>query len=64
MILKLKRTPGIYLAGFMGSGKTTIGGLLAYELGWTFIDLDQDIEAVEGAPIHQVFDARGHSNRA
>lgn len=59
MILKLKRTPGIYLAGFMGSGKTTIGGLLAYELGWTFVDLDQDIEAVEGAPIHQVFDTRG-----
>ena len=25
MILKLKRTPGIYLVGFMGSGKTTVG---------------------------------------
>lgn len=62
MILKLKRTPGIYLAGFMGSGKTTIGGLLAYELGWTFVDLDQDIEAVEGAAIHQVFATRGEEH--
>ena len=33
MILKLKRTPGIYLVGFMGSGKSTIGRLLAERLG-------------------------------
>ena len=29
MILKLRQTPGLYLVGFMGSGKTTIGKLLA-----------------------------------
>ncbi|MGH9613516.1 MAG: shikimate kinase [Bryobacteraceae bacterium] len=62
MILKLKRTPGIYLAGFMGSGKTTIGGLLAYELGWTFVDIDQDIEASEGAAIHQIFETHGEEH--
>jgi len=45
MILKLKRTPGIYLVGFMASGKTTVGRMLATELGWTFHDLDEDIEA-------------------
>ena len=59
MILKLKRTPGIYLVGFMASGKTTIGRLLAHELGWTFADLDEDIEAEQKASIAQIFDTRG-----
>ena len=45
MILKLKRTPGIYLTGFMGCGKTTVGRALADSLGWMFADLDQEIEA-------------------
>jgi shikimate kinase len=59
MILKLKRTPGIYLTGFMASGKTTIGRLLAEELGWHFSDLDEEIEAQEGTSIAQIFDMRG-----
>ena len=61
MILKLKRTPGIYLVGFMASGKTTIGRLLADELGWSFADLDQDIEGAQGASISQIFDTRGET---
>ena len=44
MILKLKRTPGIYLVGFMGCGKSTVGRALADELGWSFFDLDDEIE--------------------
>ena len=59
MILKLKRTPGIYLVGFMASGKTTIGRLLADELGWRFVDLDEDIEVAHNAPIAEIFDRRG-----
>jgi len=59
MILKLKRTPGIYLVGFMGSGKTTIGERLADELGWRFVDLDRDIEADQGVSIAELFDTRG-----
>src|SRR6266478_1962012 len=59
MILKLKRTPGIYLVGFMAAGKTTIGRLLAHELGWSFADVDEDIVAAEGASIADIFDARG-----
>jgi len=59
MILKLKRTPGIYLVGFMASGKTTIGRLLAHELGWTFADLDEDIEAQQGRSIAEIFDTDG-----
>src|SRR5258708_34180472 len=59
MILKLKRTPGIYLVGFMAAGKTTIGRLLAHELGWSFADVDEDIVKAEGSPIAEIFDARG-----
>jgi len=61
MILKLKRTPGIFLTGFMGCGKTTVGRALADELGWTFSDLDQEIEAREKTTIAQIFDARGEA---
>jgi shikimate kinase len=61
MILKLKRTPGIYLVGFMASGKTTIGRLLAHELGWAFADLDDDIEAEHGRSIAEIFDADGEA---
>ena len=59
MILKLKRTPGIYLVGFMASGKSTIGRRLAHELGWWFVDLDEDIEAQQGISIAELFDTRG-----
>lgn len=59
MILKLKRTPGIYLVGFMASGKTTIGRRLADELGWSFVDLDEDIERQAGTTIAEIFDTRG-----
>jgi shikimate kinase len=59
MNLILKRTPGIYLVGFMGSGKTTVGRLLAERLGWKFADLDDDIEAANGMTIPAIFDTLG-----
>lgn len=59
MILKLARTPGIYLVGFMGSGKTTIARLLAAQLGWTFADTDEDIEAEQQTTIAAIFEKRG-----
>lgn len=59
MILKLKRTPGIYLAGFMGSGKSTIGKALAEELGWAFLDLDEEIERTQGVEIREFFETQG-----
>jgi shikimate kinase len=61
MILKLKRTPGIFLVGFMGSGKSTVGRALAEELGWGFADLDEDIEKREGMSINRIFDTRGEA---
>jgi len=59
MILKLKRTPAIYLVGFMGCGKSTVGRALADELGWSFVDLDHEIEQREGSTIAKIFDERG-----
>lgn len=61
MNLKLKRTPGIYLVGFMGAGKSTIGRRLAQELGWTFADLDDDIESAEGRVISDIFEQDGEA---
>lgn len=45
----------IFLIGFMGSGKTTIGRMLAAKLGYEFIDLDKWIEAGEGRTIPEIF---------
>jgi shikimate kinase len=59
MNVKLKRTPGIYIVGFMGSGKTTVGRLLADELGWRFADLDDDIEHSQHKSIAQIFETQG-----
>jgi shikimate kinase len=59
MNLKLKRTPGIYLVGFMGSGKSTIGRHLAHRLGWSFFDTDDEIEAAEKISIAELFETRG-----
>src|SRR5580700_4868054 len=59
MNVRLKRTPGLYLLGFMGSGKTTVGRHLAHRLGWRFFDLDHEIEAAEKITIAELFDTRG-----
>jgi shikimate kinase len=59
MILKLKRTPGLYLVGFMGCGKSTVGRVLADELGWSFFDLDDEIESSASASISEIFDKQG-----
>lgn len=61
MKLKLKRTPGIYLVGFMGSGKSTIGRMYAEEIGWRFGDLDEDIEASQKTSISELFRHRGEA---
>jgi shikimate kinase len=59
MILKLVRTPGVYLIGFMGSGKSTVGRKLADRLGWDFFDLDDDIEKKAGKTIAEIFEEDG-----
>ena len=45
----------IFLVGFMGSGKTTVGRLLAHRLGYSFVDLDQLIEHRAGKKVSEIF---------
>jgi len=49
----------IYLLGFMASGKSTVGKLLAAKLGWPLIDLDTVIEAGQGLSIRRIFENSG-----
>jgi shikimate kinase len=49
----------IFLTGFMGSGKSTIGPPVARALGYAFIDLDNAIETGEGKTIEEIFVASG-----
>ncbi|WP_235011432.1 shikimate kinase [Bryocella elongata] len=52
----------LVLTGFMGSGKTTIGALLAKHLGWTFLDLDHEIERRTGQTVPGLFAQHGESH--
>jgi shikimate kinase len=49
----------IYLIGFMGSGKSSVGSCLARELGFRFIDLDQEIEKGRGLAVSEIFERDG-----
>ncbi|MDE2663172.1 MAG: AAA family ATPase [Gemmatimonadota bacterium] len=52
--------PGkIWLVGLSGSGKSTMGPILARRLGYRFVDLDREIEARAGESISRVFRRRG-----
>lgn len=51
----------IFLTGFMGTGKTTVGKKLAERLGRTFVDTDQVIERDEGRPITAIFATDGEA---
>jgi shikimate kinase len=49
----------LVLTGFMGAGKTTVGRLLAAQLGWEFLDLDTLIESRAGLTVPAIFAAHG-----
>lgn len=49
----------LILSGMPGSGKSTVGVMLAAALGYEFIDVDKMIEAREGLPLQGVLDANG-----
>ena len=51
----------IYLVGFMGCGKTTVGTKLAQRLAWKFEDLDTRIEREEGRTIAEIFARAGEA---
>ena len=49
----------IFITGFSGSGKTTVGRIAARLLGWEFVDLDEEIEKAAGTTIEQIFARHG-----
>lgn len=49
----------VVLTGFMGSGKSTVGRLLAARLGWKFLDLDRHLEARAGLSVPEIFARHG-----
>lgn len=51
----------LYLVGFMGTGKSTVGRLVARQLGFEFIDSDQEIERRQGRPVSQIFAEQGEA---
>ena len=51
----------IILVGFMGSGKTTVGRLLAKETGMPLLDMDSMIEERQGKTINEIFAEEGES---
>ena len=47
--------PNIYLTGFSGSGKSTVGKQVAAMTGWTYRDTDDEIVAATGRAIEDIF---------
>lgn len=60
-MLKNWHPPLVILIGPMGAGKTTIGKLLANQLGYQFYDSDYEIEQTTGATINWIFEKEGES---
>jgi shikimate kinase len=58
--MKRRETPkAVFLTGFMGAGKSSVGRTLAHQLRWRFVDLDRRIEGREGTSIARIFQQRG-----
>jgi shikimate kinase len=52
---------GVFLVGFMGAGKTSVGRALAQYLNWAFEDLDERIERLERRTVPEIFRDSGES---
>lgn len=57
----IMKEQNIFLIGFMGSGKSTVGELLAERLNLPFIDSDKEIEKIEGRNINDIFSTDGEA---
>ena len=53
------RDEPVFLVGFMSAGKTAVARLMAAELGWKLIDLDEAIAREAGMSIPDIFAAEG-----
>jgi shikimate kinase len=51
----------VYLTGFMGSGKSTVGPLVAQALGRPFVDTDTLVEKLAGLAVRAIFEKKGEA---
>lgn len=51
----------VILVGLMGSGKSTVGALLAAAMGWRFVDTDDSVAAAAGMSVAEIFLAEGEA---
>jgi shikimate kinase len=51
----------LYLVGFMGTGKSTVGRQVAKQLGFQFLDSDHEIERQQGKPVSTIFAEEGEA---
>ena len=51
----------LYLVGFMGTGKTTVGRVVAHRIGFKCVDSDHEIERKAGKPISRIFAEEGEA---
>lgn len=51
----------LYLVGFMGTGKSTVGRQVARQLNFEFLDSDHEIERRQGRPVAQIFAEEGET---
>ncbi len=59
--MKMNKKPNLYLVGFMGTGKSTVGRQVAQRMGLQFVDSDHAIEAQQGKSIPEIFAAEGEA---
>ncbi len=59
--MRPNKEPNLVLAGFMGTGKSTVGALVAQRLGRAFLDTDTLVEAGAGKAVREIFTTHGEA---
>jgi len=54
-MMEKERLERVFLVGFMGAGKTSVGECLAREMRYRFVDLDREIEREAGRSVPEIF---------
>lgn len=60
-LMEYLRHRPIFLTGFSGAGKSTVGAVLAKKLNWAFLDTDRLIEQSAGMPVSEIFSTQGEA---
>jgi len=58
---RVGRAERIALIGLRGAGKTTLGAMLAKQLGWEFVEMSREIETEAGVSVEEIFDLWGQA---